>query len=239
MPYTDPMRFFVCQQNGAFPEHSRCLRNLQEAEPNECYLVVDAGIASWRVGTATPHGCPMNDVGEAIKKSCCCWGLTQLAKPTLTPKTSRTFWLPCLHMNTTPHPLSLEWDSPYSLRPLEWNGGDAEINMRHEQLISAMTHPFLAGNSSLAYHAYGLRCVLWWLWVLGRRCGVCRELRGGAFSLVGCLGSIRWNLGLKILGGKIGDFDRGLLVGFPCYFGVFSDPRARFQFWHSGFRSYF
>ena len=43
-------------------------------------------------------------------------------------------------------------------------------------------------------------CFLWWLWVLGRRCGVCRELRGGAFSLAGCLGSIRWNLGPKNFG---------------------------------------
>ena len=48
---------FCLQKNiGAFPEQKRCLRNLQEAEPNECYLVVDAGIASWRGGAATPHG---------------------------------------------------------------------------------------------------------------------------------------------------------------------------------------
>ena len=135
----DPMGFFVCQQNGTFPEQffvfETCRRQNQTSVT--WWWMLELQVAR---GTATPH-----DTHEW------CWGghpeklllwHNTNGKANTNSKTSRTFWLPCLHMNTTPHPLSLEWDSPYSLRPLEWNGGDAEINMRHEQLISTMTLPF-------------------------------------------------------------------------------------------------
>ena len=48
----DPMGLFVCKKNGTFPEQMMSKRNLQEAEPNECYLVVDAGICKLEGGGA-------------------------------------------------------------------------------------------------------------------------------------------------------------------------------------------
>ena len=157
MPYTNLMGFFVCKKTLELFQSKKdvfetCRRQSQTSVTWWWMLELQVGGGGQRHRMA-----PMNDVGEAIKKSCCCWGITQLANPTLTPKTSRTFWLPCLHMYaSSAFPRMGFTLLPSSFGMERWRCWD-----KHETWTTDLYNdpPFLAGNSSLAYHAYGLRCV--------------------------------------------------------------------------------